>query len=85
MVDLIVGLLYSEAADYIYANIPDLPKHFRPSALRRAGHATTNDEEKIKGKESRKGKRKRKWKRKKKENHELISLFISFEQQKSFP
>lgn len=37
-----------EAADYIYANIPDLPKHFRPSALRRAGHATTNDEEKRK-------------------------------------
>ncbi|XP_048799844.1 palmdelphin [Lagopus muta] len=37
-----------EAADYIYANIPDLPKHFRPSALRRAGHATTDDEEKRK-------------------------------------
>ncbi|XP_019474040.1 palmdelphin isoform X1 [Meleagris gallopavo] len=36
------------AADYIYANIPDLPKHFRPSALRRAGHATTDDEEKRK-------------------------------------
>uniref|UniRef100_A0A8C9G7X9 Palmdelphin n=1 Tax=Pavo cristatus TaxID=9049 RepID=A0A8C9G7X9_PAVCR len=48
MVDLIVDLLYSEAADYIYANIPDLPKHFRPSALRRAGHATTDDEEKRK-------------------------------------
>lgn len=37
-----------EAADYIYANIPDLPKHFRPSALRRAGHATSDDEEKRK-------------------------------------
>ncbi|OXB81497.1 UNVERIFIED_CONTAM: hypothetical protein H355_004403 [Colinus virginianus] len=37
-----------EAADYIYANIPDLPKHFRPSALRRAGHAATDDEEKRK-------------------------------------
>ncbi|NXX50130.1 PALMD protein, partial [Tricholaema leucomelas] len=30
-----------EAADYIYANIPDLPKNFRPSALRNA----INDEE----------------------------------------
>ncbi|NXC46803.1 PALMD protein, partial [Penelope pileata] len=37
-----------EAADYIYASIPDLPKHFRPSALRRAGHAATDDEEKRK-------------------------------------
>lgn len=49
MVEFIVDLPYSEAADYIYANIPDLPKHFRPSALRRAGHATSDDEEKRKG------------------------------------
>ncbi|NXG50462.1 PALMD protein, partial [Psilopogon haemacephalus] len=31
-----------EAADYIYANIPDLPKNFRPSALR---NAATEEEE----------------------------------------
>ncbi|KGL80200.1 Palmdelphin, partial [Tinamus guttatus] len=37
-----------ETADYIYANIPDLPKYFRPSALKRAGHAATDDEEKRK-------------------------------------
>ncbi|NXW57049.1 PALMD protein, partial [Eurystomus gularis] len=37
-----------EAADYIYANIPDLPKHFRPSALRSTAHAATSDEEKRK-------------------------------------
>ncbi|XP_009684246.2 palmdelphin [Struthio camelus] len=33
-----------ETADYIYANIPDLPKYFRPSALKRAGHAATDEE-----------------------------------------
>ncbi|KFO91112.1 Palmdelphin, partial [Buceros rhinoceros silvestris] len=37
-----------EAADYIYANIPDLPKHFRPSPLRSTAHAATDDEEKRK-------------------------------------
>ncbi|XP_062438137.1 palmdelphin [Rhea pennata] len=37
-----------ETADYIYANIPDLPKYFRPSALKRAGHAATDDDEKRK-------------------------------------
>ncbi|NXI57671.1 PALMD protein, partial [Chloroceryle aenea] len=37
-----------EAADYIYANIPDLPKHFRPSALRSTAQAATSDEEKRK-------------------------------------
>ncbi|XP_067156833.1 palmdelphin [Apteryx mantelli] len=37
-----------ETADYIYANIPDLPKYFRPSALKRAGHAAADDEEKRK-------------------------------------
>ncbi|NXA07806.1 PALMD protein, partial [Sapayoa aenigma] len=37
-----------EAADYIYASIPDLPKHFRPSTLRSAAHADTDDEEKRK-------------------------------------
>uniref|UniRef100_A0A6J0SIZ0 Palmdelphin n=2 Tax=Pogona vitticeps TaxID=103695 RepID=A0A6J0SIZ0_9SAUR len=35
-----------EPADYIYANIPDLPKSFRPSALKRTRHLETeNDEE----------------------------------------
>ncbi|XP_009561815.2 palmdelphin [Cuculus canorus] len=37
-----------EAADYIYASIPDLPKYFRPSALRSTAHAATDDEEKRK-------------------------------------
>ncbi|NXI39484.1 PALMD protein, partial [Galbula dea] len=37
-----------EAADYIYANIPDLPKHFRPSALRSTANAAISDEEKRK-------------------------------------
>ncbi|NXC60983.1 PALMD protein, partial [Aleadryas rufinucha] len=37
-----------EAADYIYASIPDLPKDFRPSALRSTANADTNDEEKRK-------------------------------------
>ncbi|NXK55062.1 PALMD protein, partial [Chauna torquata] len=37
-----------EAADYIYASIPDLPKYFRPSALKRAGHAATDKEEERK-------------------------------------
>ncbi|KAM6066499.1 palmdelphin [Chlamydotis macqueenii] len=37
-----------EAADYIYASIPDLPKNFRPSALKSTGHAATDDEEKRK-------------------------------------
>ncbi|NXV09530.1 PALMD protein, partial [Cettia cetti] len=37
-----------EAADYIYASIPDLPKSFRPSALRSTAHADTDDEEKRK-------------------------------------
>ncbi|XP_027507352.1 palmdelphin [Corapipo altera] len=37
-----------ESADYIYASIPDLPKHFRPSALRSTAHAATDDEEKRK-------------------------------------
>ncbi|XP_042320795.1 palmdelphin [Sceloporus undulatus] len=34
-----------EPADYIYANIPDLPKSFRPSALKRTGHIETEDDE----------------------------------------
>ncbi|XP_005237312.2 palmdelphin [Falco rusticolus] len=33
-----------EAADYIYASIPDLPKYFRPSALRSTAHAATDEE-----------------------------------------
>ncbi|NWS65922.1 PALMD protein, partial [Crotophaga sulcirostris] len=37
-----------EAADYIYASIPDLPKCFRPSALRSTAHAANDDEEKRK-------------------------------------
>ncbi|XP_071421248.1 palmdelphin [Pithys albifrons albifrons] len=37
-----------EAADYIYASIPDLPKHFRPSTLRSTAQAVTEDEEKRK-------------------------------------
>ncbi|XP_074453234.1 palmdelphin [Larus michahellis] len=37
-----------EAADYIYTSIPDLPKYFRPSALKSAAHAATDDEEKRK-------------------------------------
>ncbi|NXE89412.1 PALMD protein, partial [Menura novaehollandiae] len=37
-----------EAADYIYASIPDLPKYFRPSALRSTAHADIDDEEKRK-------------------------------------
>ncbi|NWR07590.1 PALMD protein, partial [Paradoxornis webbianus] len=37
-----------EAADYIYASIPDLPKYFRPSALRSTAHADMDDEEKRK-------------------------------------
>ncbi|NXN22818.1 PALMD protein, partial [Nycticryphes semicollaris] len=37
-----------ESADYIYTNIPDLPKHFRPSALKSTAHAATDDEEKRK-------------------------------------
>ncbi|KAM6414749.1 palmdelphin [Rhynochetos jubatus] len=35
-------------ADYIYASIPDLPKYFRPSALRSVAHVATDDEEKRK-------------------------------------
>ncbi|NXP44053.1 PALMD protein, partial [Heliornis fulica] len=38
----------TETADYIYANIPDLPKYFKPSALRGTAHAATSDEEKKK-------------------------------------
>ncbi|KAG8132650.1 hypothetical protein E2320_010489 [Naja naja] len=34
-----------EPADYIYANIPDLPKPFKPSALKKTGHLQTDDEE----------------------------------------
>ncbi|NWY56811.1 PALMD protein, partial [Chionis minor] len=37
-----------KAADYIYTNIPDLPKYFRPSALKSTAHAGTDDEEKRK-------------------------------------
>ncbi|XP_009500487.2 palmdelphin [Phalacrocorax carbo] len=37
-----------EAADYIYASIPDLPKYFRPSTLRSTAHAATDDEDKRK-------------------------------------
>ncbi|NXO75256.1 PALMD protein, partial [Sitta europaea] len=37
-----------ESADYIYASIPDLPKYFRPSALRSTAHADTDEEEKRK-------------------------------------
>ncbi|NWR73579.1 PALMD protein, partial [Centropus unirufus] len=43
-----VDHFYSDAADYIYASIPDLPKYFRPSALRSTVHAATDDEEKRK-------------------------------------
>ncbi|XP_009936294.2 palmdelphin [Opisthocomus hoazin] len=35
-----------EAADYIYANIPDLPKHFRPSTLKSTTLAATDDDKK---------------------------------------
>ncbi|NXT74455.1 PALMD protein, partial [Zapornia atra] len=38
----------TEAADYIYANIPDLPKYFKPSALKSTAHAASSDEEKKK-------------------------------------
>ncbi|XP_060132714.1 palmdelphin [Zootoca vivipara] len=34
-----------EPPDYIYANIPDLPKSFRPSALKRTGHLEAEDDE----------------------------------------
>lgn len=34
-----------EPADYIYANIPDLPKSFKPSALKRTAHPETEDDE----------------------------------------
>ncbi|XP_070602672.1 palmdelphin isoform X3 [Erythrolamprus reginae] len=34
-----------EPADYIYANIPDLPKPFKPSALKKTSHLQTDDEE----------------------------------------
>ncbi|XP_044288554.1 palmdelphin isoform X1 [Varanus komodoensis] len=34
-----------EPADYIYANIPDLPKSFRPSALKSTGVLETEDNE----------------------------------------
>uniref|UniRef100_A0A8C3T1S9 Palmdelphin n=1 Tax=Chelydra serpentina TaxID=8475 RepID=A0A8C3T1S9_CHESE len=37
--------IQEEPVDYIYTNIPDLPKPFRPSALKRAGHAGTEDDE----------------------------------------
>ncbi|NWT05756.1 PALMD protein, partial [Mionectes macconnelli] len=37
-----------ESADYIYASIPDLPKHFRPSTMKSTAHAATDDEEKRK-------------------------------------
>nr|XP_025038755.1 palmdelphin isoform X1 [Pelodiscus sinensis] len=37
--------VHEDQVDYIYTNIPDLPKSFRPSALRRAGHAGTEDDE----------------------------------------
>ncbi|NXW85659.1 PALMD protein, partial [Alopecoenas beccarii] len=37
-----------EAADYIYTSIPNLPKSFRPSALKSTAHAATDDEEKRK-------------------------------------
>ncbi|NXP06058.1 PALMD protein, partial [Thinocorus orbignyianus] len=37
-----------ESADYIYTNIPDLPKNFRPSALKSTAQATTDEEEKRK-------------------------------------
>ncbi|KFP30148.1 Palmdelphin, partial [Colius striatus] len=37
-----------EAADYIYASIPDLPKSYRPSALRSTAHGATDEEEKRK-------------------------------------
>ncbi|NXY69274.1 PALMD protein, partial [Glareola pratincola] len=43
-----VDLLYSEAADYVYTSIPDLPKYFRPSARKSTAHAATDDEEKRK-------------------------------------
>uniref|UniRef100_A0A8C4WRJ7 Palmdelphin n=1 Tax=Gopherus evgoodei TaxID=1825980 RepID=A0A8C4WRJ7_9SAUR len=38
-------ILKVETVDYIYTNIPDLPKSFRPSALKRAGLAGTENEE----------------------------------------
>ncbi|XP_060088187.1 palmdelphin [Heteronotia binoei] len=34
-----------DSADYIYANIPDLPKSFRPSTFKRTGHLKTVDDE----------------------------------------
>ncbi|XP_060629921.2 palmdelphin [Anolis sagrei] len=34
-----------EPADYIYANIPDLPKSFKPSALKRTKHLETEEDE----------------------------------------
>ncbi|KFV18166.1 Palmdelphin, partial [Tauraco erythrolophus] len=37
-----------EPADYVYTSIPDLPKYFRPSALKSTAHAATDDEEKRK-------------------------------------
>ncbi|XP_019334685.1 palmdelphin [Alligator mississippiensis] len=37
--------VHEEQADYIYANIPDLPKSFRPSVLKRIGHTGTEDDE----------------------------------------
>ncbi|CAM4592580.1 palmdelphin [Lepidochelys kempii] len=37
--------IQEEPVDYIYTNIPDLPKSFRPSALKRAGQAGTEDDE----------------------------------------
>ncbi|XP_074859505.1 palmdelphin isoform X2 [Carettochelys insculpta] len=37
--------IQGESVDYIYTNIPDLPKSFRPSALKRTGCAGTEDDE----------------------------------------
>uniref|UniRef100_A0A8C8VDY1 Palmdelphin n=1 Tax=Pelusios castaneus TaxID=367368 RepID=A0A8C8VDY1_9SAUR len=37
--------IQEEPVDYIYTNIPDLPKSFRPSALKRAGHAGSEHDE----------------------------------------
>ncbi|XP_067394495.1 palmdelphin [Emydura macquarii macquarii] len=37
--------IQEEPVDYIYTKIPDLPKSFRPSALKRAGHTGTEDDE----------------------------------------
>uniref|UniRef100_A0A8C6VES0 Palmdelphin n=1 Tax=Naja naja TaxID=35670 RepID=A0A8C6VES0_NAJNA len=45
IIQIILCKSRSDPADYIYANIPDLPKPFKPSALKKTGHLQTDDEE----------------------------------------